>query len=90
MDEDLDLIQKELDSDIRDLKKVKGDHTHKLPRAVTEKAKRKSEGGGSKSSTKGSKSGHVISATTSYDPSNLDENKPSFWRRIFSRKGRGK
>lgn len=90
VDEDLDLIQKELDSDIRDLKKVKGDHTHKLPRAVTEKAKRKSEGGGSKSSTKGSKSGHVISATTSYDPSNLDENKPSFWRRIFSRKGRGK
>ena len=43
--EDLDLIQKELQSDEQDARKIKNNHTHKLPRAVTDTAKRKSEGG---------------------------------------------
>ena len=88
--EDLDLIQTELESDKRFSSKVKGDHTHKLPRAITDKAKRKSEGGSSSGGTKSGKSGQVISTATTYDANSAAGGGKSVWRRIFSRKGRGK
>jgi hypothetical protein len=80
--EDLDLIQKELLSDEQDAKKIKGNHTHKLPRAVTDTAKRKSEGG---------KSGKKEKPTHGPELERFlaEENggkKLSFWKRIFRRK----
>jgi hypothetical protein len=81
--EDLELIQKELASDEQDAKKIKNNHTHKLPRAVTETAKRKSEGG---VSGKPSKPTHGSELT---DFLNEDDKvkKVKFWKRIFRRKG---
>jgi len=80
--EDLDLIQKELAADEQDAKKYKSNHTHKLPRAVTDTAKRKSEGGGS---GKKSKSTHGSELTDFLNED--DEKKVRFWKRIFRRKG---
>lgn len=81
--EDLELIQKELVSDEQDAKKIKNNHTHKLPRAVTETAKRKSEGG---VSGKPSKPTHGSELT---DFLNEDDKvkKARFWKRIFRRRG---
>lgn len=41
VEEDLGLIEGELNSDIRESKKSKGNHTHKLPNEITEAAKKK-------------------------------------------------
>lgn len=80
--EDLDLIQKELQSDEQDAKKIKNNHTHKLPRAVTDTAKRKSEGGVSgkkKKSTHGSE-------LTEFLEADEKAQKGKFWKRIFRRR----
>lgn len=80
--EDLDLIQKELASDEQDAKKYKSNHTHKLPRAVTDTAKRKSEGGVSGKKSKPTHGSELL------DFLNEDEEKKvRFWKRIFRRKG---
>lgn len=78
--EDLDLIQKELLSDVEDAKKIKNNHTHKLPRAVTETAKRKSEGGVSGIRSKPT---HGAELAEFLDEGN--EKKVRFWKRIFRR-----
>lgn len=81
--EDLELIQKELASDELDAKKIKNNHTHKLPRAVTETAKRKSEGGVS-----GKKSKPTYgSELTDFLNDEGEVKKVRFWKRIFRRKG---
>jgi hypothetical protein len=81
--EDLELIQKELVSDEQDAKKYKNNHTHKLPRAVTDTAKRKSEGG---ASGKKSKPTHG-SELTEFLNEDGTVKKVKFWKRIFRRKG---
>jgi hypothetical protein len=81
--EDLELIQKELASDEQDAKKIKNNHTHKLPRAVTETAKRKSEGG---VSGKPSKPTHG-SELTDFHSEDDKVKKVRFWKRIFRRRG---
>ena len=83
VNEDLELIQKELTSDENDAKKIKTNHTHKLPRAVTDTAKRKSEGGGA-----GKKSNQAPgSDLTKFLNEDVKEKKVGFWKRIFGRKG---
>lgn len=80
--EDLDLIQTELTSDLRDAEKIKRSHTHKLPRAVTDTAKRKSEGGVSSKKDKKTHGNELEEFL------NEDEGKKrSFLRRIFRVKG---
>jgi len=86
VNEDLDLIQKELTSDEQDAKKIKNNHTHKLPRAVTDTAKRKSEGG---VSGKKSKPTHG-SELTEFLNEDGSAKKLGFWKRIFRRKGGSK
>jgi hypothetical protein len=83
VNEDLDLIQKELTSDEQDAKKIKNNHTHKLPRAVTDTAKRKSEGG---ISGKKSKPTHGAELTEFLNDDGSVK-KVGFWKRIFRRKG---
>ena len=83
---DLDLIQTELTSDEQDAKKIKNNHTHKLPRAVTDTAKRKSEGG---VSGKKSKPTHGAELTEFLNK-NGKSKKVGFWKRIFRRKGGSK
>jgi hypothetical protein len=83
VNEDLDLIQKELTSDEQDAKKIKNNHTHKLPRAVTDTAKRKSEGG---VSGKKSKPTHGSELTEFLNEDGIGK-KVGFWKRIFRRKG---
>ena len=83
---DLDLIQTELTSDEQDAKKIKNNHTHKLPRAVTDTAKRKSEGG---VSGKKSKPTHGAELTEFLNE-NGKSKKVGFWKRIFRRKGGSK
>jgi hypothetical protein len=86
VNEDLDLIQKELTSDEQDAKKIKNNHTHKLPRAVTDTAKRKSEGGIS-----GKKSKPTYGAElTEFLNDDGSVKKVGFWKRIFRRKGGSK
>ena len=86
VNEDLDLIQKELTSDEQDAKKIKNNHTHKLPRAVTDTAKRKSEGGIS-----GKKSKSTYGAElTEFLNDDGSVKKVGFWKRIFRRKGGSK
>jgi len=80
--EDLDLIQKELLADEQDAKKIKGNHTHKLPRAVTDTAKRKSEGG---KSGKKEKPTHGPELEIFLAAENGGGRLP-FWKRIFRRK----
>jgi hypothetical protein len=86
VNEDLDLIQRELTSDEQDAQKIKSNHTHKLPRAVTDTAKRKSEGG---VSGKKSKPTHG-SELTEFLNKDGSVKKVSFWKRIFGRKGGSK
>ena len=81
--EDLDLIQKELASDEQDAKKYKNNHTHKLPRAVTDTAKRKSEGGVSGKKTKPTHGSEL----TEFLNEDGTVKKVKFWKRIFRRKG---
>jgi hypothetical protein len=82
VNEDLDLIQKELESDERDAKKIANNHSHKLPKALTDSAKRKSEGGAS--TKKSSKNGEGTELEISM---NNQGKKPKvrFWKRIFKR-----
>lgn len=81
--EDLDLIQKELASDEQDAKKYRNNHTHKLPRAVTDTAKRKSEGGVSGKNAKST----YGSELTEFLNEDGTVKKVKFWKRIFRRKG---
>lgn len=88
VNEDLDLIQKELSSDENDAKKIKNNHSHKLPNALTDNAKRKSENG-----SVSKKSGKPASGTeikNNRENQDIDEREPKarFWKRIFRRKGR--
>ena len=86
VNEDLELIQKELTSDENDAKKIKNNHTHKLPRAVTDTAKRKSEGG---ATSKGSKPAQGAELTEFLNDDGKVK-KAGFWKRIFGRKGGSK
>ena len=86
VNEDLELIQTELTSDEQDAKKIKNNHTHKLPRAVTDTAKRKSEGG---VSGKKSKPTHGSELTEFLNEGGTAK-KVGFWKRIFRRKGGSK
>jgi hypothetical protein len=86
VNEDLELIQKELTSDENDAKKIKNNHTHKLPRAVTDTAKRKSEGGGSGKKTKTAPGSEL----TKFLNDDGKVKKIGFWKRIFGRKGGSK
>jgi len=86
VNEDLDLIQKELTSDEQDAKKIKNNHTHKLPRAVTDTAKRKSEGGVSGVKSKPTHGSEL----TEFLNENGKSKKVGFWKRIFRRKGGSK
>ena len=86
VNEDLDLIQTELTSDEQDAKKIKNNHTHKLPRAVTDTAKRKSEGG---VSGKKSKPTHGSELTEFLNETGKVK-KVGFWKRNFLRKGGSK
>jgi hypothetical protein len=86
VNEDLELIQKELTSDENDAKKIKNNHTHKLPRAVTDTAKRKSEGGGSGKKTKTAPGSEL----TKFLNDDGKVKKIGFWKRVFGRKGGSK
>jgi hypothetical protein len=83
---DLDLIQKELTSDEHGAKKIKDNHTHKLPRAVTDTAKRKSEGGVSGKKSKPTHGSELIEFLNDGGKGK----KVGFWKRIFRRKGGSK
>jgi hypothetical protein len=84
--EDLDFIQTELLKDQQDAKKISNNHTHKLPRALTDTAKRRSEGG---KSSKKFKPTHGKELEDFLDEEN-EKLKVKFWHRIFRRKGRSK
>ena len=86
VNEDLELIQKELTSDEQGAKKIKNNHTHKLPRAVTDTAKRKSEGGVSGKKSKPTHGSELIEFLNE----DGKEKKVGFWKRIFRRKGGSK
>lgn len=82
--DEIDLIERELDADEKDSKKSKGQHTHKLPRAVTERAKRPSQGG-----KQISKLNHTDTKVIAELDEEISANKkPNFFKRIFRRKGR--
>lgn len=83
VNEDLELIQKELTSDENDAKKIKNNHTHKLPRAVTDTAKRKSEVGASSKRSKPAQGAEL----TEFLNDDGKVKKVGFWKRIFGRKG---
>ena len=86
VNEDLELIQKELTSDEQGAKRIKNNHTHKLPRAVTDTAKRKSEGGVSGKKSKPTHGSELIEFLNE----DGKEKKVGFWKRIFRRKGGSK
>ena len=86
VNEDLELIQEELTSDENDAKKIKNNHTHKLPRAVTDTAKRKSEGGVTGKKSKPTNGAEL----TKFLNEDGKVKKIGFWKRIFRRKGRSK
>ena len=82
--DEINLIQHELELDEKDSKKAKGQHTHKLPRAVTEKAKRPSQGAKTNNKIKHTDSNLLEEINLELEKSK----KPRFIKRIFSRKGR--
>jgi chromosome segregation ATPase len=82
--EEINLIERELELDERDSKKSKGQHTHKLPRAVTEKAKRPSQGGKTSQKIKHTDSGLLVEINQEIE----QRKRKGFFRRIFGRKGR--
>ena len=86
VNEDLDFIQTELLKDQQDAKKISNNHTHKLPRALTDTAKRRSEGG---KASKKSTPTHGKELEDFLDEEN-EKSKVNFWQRIFGRKGRSK
>jgi hypothetical protein len=86
VNEDLELIQKELTSDEEDARRIKNNHTHKLPRAVTDTAKRRSEEG---SLGKRTKSNPGVELTEFLNDDGKVK-KIGFWKRIFGRKGGSK
>jgi len=87
--DDLNLIETELDSDVRNSSKVKDNHTHKLPRAVTEKAKRVSQGGKTSKSLESKNKAKAQFGQSLEDAIEEQVTKKSFWKRIFRRKNRG-
>ena len=88
VNEDLDLINTELESDKRDAKNIKTNHTHKLPRALTETAKRKSEVSGKEDKSKKLENGQELEDFL--NNTNTENSKLKFWRRIFRRNGGSK
>jgi hypothetical protein len=82
--DEISLIEVELERDEHDSKKSKGQHTHKLPRAVTEKAKRPSQGGKTGGKIKHTDPGVIIEINREIERTK----EKGFFRRIFSRKGR--
>jgi hypothetical protein len=88
VDQDLDLIKKELEADEHDAKSIRNSHTHKLPRAVTDTAKRKSEGGGSSKKSKEINVG--VELHSFLDHESEGSSKIGFWKRIFGRRKRAK
>ena len=86
VNKDLDFIQNELTSDEQGAKKIKNNHTHKLPRAVTDTAKRKSEGGVSGKKSKPTHGSELIEFLNDGGK----QKKVGFWKRLFRRKGGSK
>jgi hypothetical protein len=84
VNEDLSLIEGELNSDLRESKKSKGNHSHKLPNEITEAAKRKKHPHKAKSNTKGA---HHLNTSTDFEIEKVE--KPNLFRRIFKRRKRG-
>ena len=80
INEDIDLILRELEADSKVAVKIKNAHTHNLPRAITDQAKRKSESGAKRNSIKES-SGDELEEFLA-EPTK----KPRWWKRIFRRK----
>jgi len=80
---DLILIQKELEADLRGAENSKNSHTHKLPRAVTDRAKRKSEGGGYTKNKVRSSQGAELEDFLDGDGKSKKEPTGKFWKRIF-------
>ena len=77
----MNLIHKEYETDQHLAAKLKKDHSHKLPRAVTDNAKRKSETARIEKNQVANSEGTELSSFLQ-NP----EKKPGFWKRIFRRK----
>ncbi len=87
--EELDLIEKELHSDVEAAKKVSESHTHKLPPKVTGPAKRPRGNIRKIAKTKSSEnssSDRDVSANQVQSEGNKKE-KRSFWKKLFKRRG---
>lgn len=81
--QEITLIERELDSDERDAKKIKGNHTHKLPRGVTEAAKRPSQG-----AKKTTKIKHTDPAIIESLENSKQGPKRNIFVRLFKRNGK--
>jgi hypothetical protein len=90
VNEDLELIQKELESDENDAKKIKNSHSHKLPKALTDKAQRKSAGGilPKKTSKQTLSSGNDMNSEI--DDGDRSHSQVKFWNRIFRKNSKVK
>lgn len=83
--EDLGLIEGELNADIRESKKAKTNHTHKLPNEITEAAMRKKHPHKTSSHKQANgKHSHSVHTEVATPPQ-----KRSFFKRLFSRKKAG-
>jgi hypothetical protein len=81
IEEDLGLIHKELEADEATARKIKNNHSHKLPRAVTDQAKRNSELGKSGKNLTQNLSGQELKDFLEGEEESQKKNK--WWRRIF-------
>jgi hypothetical protein len=85
VEEDLGLIEGELNADIRESKKSKTNHTHKLPNEITEAAMRKKH----PHKTSNHKQANGKHSLSSHTEQLLVPEKRSFFKRLFSRKKAG-
>lgn len=81
INEDLNLIQRELESDSQVAVKIKSAHTHKLPKAITDQAKRKSESLNLEKNIISKSAGKELE-----DFLSDQEKKSGFWKSLFRRK----
>lgn len=81
IEEDLGLIHKELEADEATARKIKNSHSHKLPRAVTDQAKRKSELGKNGKNLTQNLSGQELKDFLESEEES--QKKKKWWRRIF-------
>jgi hypothetical protein len=88
VDQEIELIMKELEADEKDAKAIRSGHSHKLPRAVTDAAKRRSEGGGSSKKSKEISAGPELNSFLDKDVN--DSTKLGIWKRLFGRRKRAK